>query len=308
MIRSGPPRPERGRGIPTDRGGTLTAPLAVALIDAGLSTHASTLAGMATPCARMRAETAADADIPLGASKLGGAPDLPQGFEWPSWGGAPLAFLGQVNLRDLAALPSVGSRLPTRGLLSFFYEPEQMAWGFDPKHGGSGRVLWSRDDAALERAVLPAGLPDLGRFGSARTEFREHLSLPPYSAIAVRALGLSRDEEEAYVGFCAQWDESAGGGPMHQLLGHPTPIQDEMQLEVQMVANGIYMGDPSGYDDPRRALLEPGATDWHLLAQVDSDEELGMMWGDLGMLYFWIRSADLADARFDRTWVILQCS
>jgi uncharacterized protein YwqG len=25
-------------------------------------------------------------------------------------------------------------------------------------------------------------------------------------------------------------------------------------------------------------------------------------------VYFWIRSADLADARFDRTWVILQCS
>jgi len=33
-----------------------------------------------------------------------------------------------------------------------------------------------------------------------------------------------------------------------------------------------------------------------------------MMWGDMGMLYFWIRAEDLAARRFERVWMILQCS
>jgi uncharacterized protein YwqG len=32
-----------------------------------------------------------------------------------------------------------------------------------------------------------------------------------------------------------------------------------------------------------------------------------MMWGDLGMLYYWIREEDLAARRFDRVWGISQC-
>jgi len=38
------------------------------------------------------------------------------------------------------------------------------------------------------------------------------------------------------------------------------------------------------------------------------DDDAGMMWGDCGRLYFWIRKADLAEGRFDKCWMILQCS
>lgn len=33
----------------------------------------------------------------------------------------------------------------------------------------------------------------------------------------------------------------------------------------------------------------------------------GMMWGDLGSLYYWIRHDDLAAAPFEAWWTILQC-
>lgn len=33
-----------------------------------------------------------------------------------------------------------------------------------------------------------------------------------------------------------------------------------------------------------------------------------MMWGDLGRLYFWIRDDDLAARRFEKAWLILQCT
>ncbi len=87
----------------------------------------------------------------------------------------------------------------------------------------------------------------------------------------------------------------------------PRMYKSDMQLEAQLVMNGLYCGNSSGYQDPRRKQLEDGADDWVLLLQLDSDDTGGFMWGDLGMLYYWIRSGDLAERRFDRVWMTLQC-
>jgi len=48
------------------------------------------------------AATADDEDLAAGASKLGGLPDLPDGFDWPQVSDQHLAFFAQINL---AALP-----------------------------------------------------------------------------------------------------------------------------------------------------------------------------------------------------------
>jgi len=76
---------------------------------------------------------------------------------------------------------------------------------------------------------------------------------------------------------------------------------------LYLVTNGVYAGNASGYKDPRRRELEPGAHDWTLLLQIDSDDNAKMMWGDAGMLYVWIRRQDLASREFDKAWTILQC-
>ena len=39
---------------------------------------------------------------------------------------------------------------------------------------------------------------------------------------------------------------------------------------------------------------------WRLLLQVSSDDEIGLMFGDMGRLYVSIREDDLAPGRFDR--------
>lgn len=80
-----------------------------------------------------------------------------------------------------------------------------------------------------------------------------------------------------------------------------------MQLQCQLVSNGLYCGDPSGYNDPRAKELESGASQWRLLLQVDTDEESEMMWGDCGRLYFWIRDEDLRKRNFGAVWMILEC-
>jgi uncharacterized protein YwqG len=51
-----------------------------------------------------------------------------------------------------------------------------------------------------------------------------------------------------------------------------------------------------------------GAREWVHLLQVASDEKAGLMWGDLGCLYFWMRQDDIEARRFDAAWMVLQCS
>jgi uncharacterized protein YwqG len=101
---------------------------------------------------------------------------------------------------------------------------------------------------------------------------------------------------------------SLRGERVHRCGGNPHEIQGDMRLECQLVTNGLYCGDPSGYQDPRRKLLEPGAADWELLLQIDSDpDRLGWLWGDNGRVYFWLRRQDLATLDCENAWAILQC-
>ena len=99
-----------------------------------------------------------------------------------------------------------------------------------------------------------------------------------------------------------------GATPYHQMGGYPHPVQgDGMELECQLASAGLYLGDPSGYEDVRAKALESGAGDWRLLLQMDSDDNLGVMWGDAGIIYFWIREDDARARRFDQAWLVLQC-
>jgi uncharacterized protein YwqG len=99
------------------------------------------------------------------------------------------------------------------------------------------------------------------------------------------------------------------GNSLNKLLGHSDNIQGPMEPECQLVTNGLYCGNASAYHDPRAKKLAKHAYDWVLLFQVDSeDDKTGMMWGDVGILYFWIKAEDLKNKQFDNCWFILQCS
>ena len=91
-------------------------------------------------------------DTALRASKLSDAPDLPIGADWPSSAqtSKPLAFIAQINLRDVA---SIGCDLPIphEGHLLFFYDEEEQPWGFDPRQAGGWRVMFVGANAAISR-------------------------------------------------------------------------------------------------------------------------------------------------------------
>lgn len=242
-------------------------------------------------------------------SRIGGKPLTPAGFRWPACTRRSLDFLLQLELSVLAPLALPGA-LPSAGLLTFFYDLDNQPWGYDPKELDGSRVVLITDSDVSPTAgpdsefVLPMRALD---FGHAKT-------LPSFGSRAYDRLkeeaALSHAEEDTYFEYLEKFERQFYPVPsgLHRLFGHSSNIQGDMQLEAQLVTNGLYCGDPSGYHDPRAAELERGADDWILLLQLDSDDAAGLMWGDLGMLYFWIRRVDLEHRRFERVWMTLQCS
>jgi uncharacterized protein YwqG len=191
-------------------------------------------------------------------------------------------------------------------MLSFFYDtdPEHGVWGFDPKHRSGWSVLYSPPDVDLQVVSFPEDLPREARFAEVPLHPHEELTFAPCDSYGVDRLGMPL--EQKYV--LEDIDALDHDPPIHRLLGNPDPIQADMQLECQLASSGIYLGDASGHRDPRHKELEPGAAEWRLLLQIDSDDAAGMMWGDVGRIYWWIRERDLRQRDFTRCWLILQCS
>lgn len=274
-----------------------------ALEENGLSKYAPALAKLVRPAVEMRTHSVAPEALALGASRVGGAPDLPARFRWPTYAGKHLAFVAQIDLAEIARVMPDGP-LPTRGHLWFFYAPDQEHWGFDPKDVGSSVVHYEAD-ARLVRRALPADLPEEGRFAPCAVTLRPYEDIPDGTDARNPTAGADETTQGRYDD--ARNSVPSTGATSHKLLGYPEPIQDAMENECAMVTNGVYLGDANGTQNPRFKELDATKYDWRLLLQLDSDDGAKMMWGDAGRLYFWIRDQDLRERRFDKTWMIYQC-
>jgi uncharacterized protein YwqG len=119
----------------------------------------------------------------------------------------------------------------------------------------------------------------------------------------------TEDQRAAY-GFLLLTQHGDGTS---RLLGNSDNIQGPMRAQCALAswATGHQTGPPQASErsaEQMTALAQQAASEWELLLQLDSHEnEAGMMWGDMGRLYFWINRADLARRDFSQIWQLLQC-
>jgi uncharacterized protein YwqG len=225
--------------------------------NSGLSRLASEISNLLMYSIRMRLNATHEEALAIGASKVGGQPDLPPEIRWPEWNGVPLAFVAQIHLPDIASYDREGA-LPHAGMLYFFYEAEEQPWGYDPADQGGCRVLYDDSDLArLQRTLAPATLPARSRFTPAAVEFSLELTLPDIESPYLEQLGLTWEslytleetrvkaskERDQYLQLCEKLAQHYDAqGLVHRLLGYADAIQGDMQLECEGVSQGLNMG------------------------------------------------------------------
>lgn len=254
----------------------------------------------------------------IGRSRAGGGPDLLSTMEWPrNDKGEPLAFLYQMNLKDIAAVSvHAENLLPKSGLLLFFYDYENQPWGFDPKDRRGWKVIFVPEEQFANLKYRKAEYeyrrfeytPSDAQKNEALLAFRESYSMPPRDSLDLTHIGFPKDRDV----FVSDFEETMWGrNPQNYFFGHPILVQGNgMQREAQMASNGIYIGGAIRDEDLEKyQQLLPGEQDWILLFQESTYTSLvGHEYGDTGTLYFWIRKQDLVQKNFDKVWVILQSS
>jgi uncharacterized protein YwqG len=239
--------------------------------------------------------------------RLGGRPNLPPAVEWPVWRGCPLGFVAQLELSEVP--PIEGLDLPGSGSLCFFSEGGKV-WGFQPEHAGSARVIYSPEPlAAFPLREFPSDLPENLRFDAVEMIARpSHVAIPNPQDICVQSLELQPEECESYFRVHEEW-VARTMETFHRIGGYPDCIQIgcDPKLEAHLVSQGLDCGHQSGYAEGKERGLWPGAAEWELLLQVDSEGGIGMQWGDDGRLYFLIHRSALRERAFEKAWMILQC-
>lgn len=241
----------------------------------------------------LRTRKSPEAKIPLGASKIGGRPDLPEKTEWPVYqDGKPLAFLAQINLAEIAKLGSPIRGLPTSGLLSVF-----SAWGWmeegdgdphTPEEGEREQTGWTvvlhvPKQARLKRMPTARAV---NSFKAAAVEPTPIVSLPNHSVEPpLAALGWTEDLNDRLSNVLSDfrslqmghWLGNSDVLTSHHLLGGYALFQQEFPEEV----------------------LEMGLA---MFLQIGTDGKTEMGWGDGGELTFYADAKALAKGRFERLW------
>lgn len=229
--------------------------------------------------------------LPPGHSALSGWPLLDFSQSWPERDGRPLDFLCQINFADL---PSSSHIRPAAGLLAVFYDTTGSGWGFNESDLGNCVLLYQPDISRTH----PVSKPGAGKHSPLRKpiRFEKTAGFSPSSSLRAGIYKLIDSGEETKaerVDDLFQTLEECGPLGTHRILSRPLLIQNDMDDDLRTAS---------------RAQGLPEDTEWTLLLQLDSDQDLGWCWGDAGYLYFWISTVDLAAGCFERPWVTLQCT
>ncbi len=228
-------------------------------------------------------------------------------FNWPADpDGQALPFVGQIDFADVSRVCS-DRVFPSDGLLALFYDFRQQPSGYEPRHRGRWAVSYSRSPSSL--ASPPEGadirIPDLELAAVG------DLTLPESDSIEIEKLGLSPDETDAYESVLDDLKALHGVGvhrTIHRVQGWPDAIQHDPAILAQLASNGLDARDPSTYQlESAKSLLEYRDA-WRLVAQIDSEDSIGLLWGLYGRVYFMMKGVDLRRRAWDAAWVVLQWS
>ncbi len=262
-----------------------------------------------------------------GATQLGLAPHPAPHPGWPLGpDGSPLTHLCSIDLADLADFET-GVELPTNGILQAFYDVDPEPGTLHPTEfdsftlaiadasviagPGAGveltQVLTIPDwhEPAVQAFAPARSGPEFNRRGRNRAELRARargeaiVEEPRHSAHDRLRTQVNAVNEE----WNARIESLVGSGPQHQIGGWPALVQHALWEECE---EGATAAETLVFDDAVVAAANP-AQRWSLVIQIDTDEEVGWMWGDVGLLYFAARTPIEPEQLPLGSWCVAQC-
>jgi uncharacterized protein YwqG len=265
----------------------------------GLEHHWPVFKELLKPEIRIQLTRIEEDELPVGVSKIGGQPDLPVSMAWScTLVGEPLSFLAQLNLAELV-VDAADFGLPPSGMLYFFYSGWQDGWGHSPEDADKFKCFFLGNVPPLVRMAFPDELYE-GIFPACTLTFQPAFGLPYYEYDAVKT-HLHRQEIHPYIDVSSHRASNPS-----KLFGCPNCIQGPYMEQTCALATHGYI--QSDLNNPEiKAMIEEEKHKWMLLFQLSSENAAEMCWGDVGLLYFWIKKEDFAQRHFDRVWMILEC-
>ncbi|WP_425395901.1 DUF1963 domain-containing protein [Aeoliella sp.] len=265
----------------------------VTLLQMMRSEKLDTLASLFPVCrpALMINLTLADSELPVGTSKFGGKPDLPDGESWPEFNGNLHTFIGQINLAEIA-ITQLSGELPAKGLLSFFIFDDPIETGQPAAEGepGAWKVIFTPDLSSLQRHTPPKAFDEGNALApECALEFEETLDLP-YASM----FDLDQDHADLFLG-CRRAKE------LGLTKGHTDAYEE---LQQALMPEREQRSHLLGWSHPQVAADDPVDEGFRNLLTVASEELCEWCWADGHLLYFGISDEDLKNHRFDRTTII----
>ena len=209
--------------------------------------------------------------VSLIATKFGGLPYAERGDEWPVCGGCGegLSFIFQANLAECAAAER------GKGLFAFFYCHSCSSWGDIPPELTDAWVVRRYEAPSEAKAIeMEDTSPEDARTRACSVKLATVMSLPDWEGVGEIAPEVS--DMSAELNDDEPWEPYVSAAA--ELLGEH-PDNDDFRTQI-----GGYAKFVQGAVIPECAKCNHAM---RLLAQIDSADEAGLMWGDAGCVYLW---------------------
>ena len=240
----------------------------------------------------------APSGTPVFSNRIGGFPDLPSNVPWPEWKGRRLDFIAQINCSQLPK-DAIHLGFPSRGMMWFFFDLTEQPWGNEPQDKGGFRVLYQEAPSSDE--LLAEDKEQESIVSPKYIGFTKELTFSPVLEDALADMEINDDLFGRYIDFL----DSLHGeeDDLSRLGGYPDAVNRDLRIVSSIVSRGNELSSVSYTIAEAEAKEE--TKNWIMLLQIDSDEDMGLMFGDLGKIAYYIERDKLTNLDFSNVWCIL---
>lgn len=234
-------------------------------------------------------------------SKIGGKPYIPEGMQYPmskteGLEEKPLKLLAQINFAEMPPLEN----FPTKGILQFFIACQQD----DDLYG------CDLDNHTLQSGFRVVFHPDPKEELATEVSYLFDETLFPFSTEASMKFTKTKESltmvdyrfEEMFLRNYNEFD----GEPLVDIFDLPDEIYNRIVEEASGLGHKIG-GYPFFTQDDPREFDNQYCKHNALLFQLDSDQDLDINWGDVGVANFFISYEDLKNLNFSNVMYNWDC-